>query len=150
MNFKILNARDIRGILALIESQWDAKIKLDFVFLTDKNDKLYIINKEFVDLNLDKMRIQSIGLYFGTILNGELRLSIEGSQIVGPKAKKNVIDMTDEQVKAWLKGEDIKAENKENVFVILKHNSDFIGTGKFRDDRVLNFVPKERRLKVAF
>lgn len=150
MNFKILNRREIKEILSLIESQWDAKIKLDFVFLKDRSDKIYIINKEFVALNLDKLRIQSIGLYFGTILNGELRLSIEGSQIVGPKAKKNVIDMTDEQVKAWLKGEDILAENKEKVFVILKHNNDFIGTGKFREDRVLNFVPKERRLKVAF
>jgi len=32
-------------------------------------------------------------------------------------------------------------------FVIIKHNKDFFGSGKFKDGRLLNFLPKIRRLK---
>jgi NOL1/NOP2/fmu family ribosome biogenesis protein len=163
MELKILNKKAIKEILALIEKQWDAKPDLDFAFLRDNKDKIYLANKEFAQIDLTKLRVHSIGMYFGLITNNELRLSIEGSQLIGPKAKlskkglqnsknsgkKNIIELDEKQTRQWLKGEDISAENKEETFVILKHKNDFLGTGKYKENKVLNFVPKERRLKLS-
>ena len=96
---------------------------------------------------MEKLRINSLGLYFGQIRNG-LRLSIEASQIVGPAAKKNFVSLTEKQAREWFKGEDIEVKGDFSGFVIVKCNNDFLGTGRFKEGKVLNFVPKSRRLKV--
>ena len=88
-------------------------------------------------------------MYFCDLENG-IRLSIEGSQIIGPKATKNVVEINDEQVKQWLKGEDLEIEDKNNYsgFVIIKNKNDFLGTGKIKDNKILNYVNKGRRVNI--
>jgi len=94
---------------------------------------------------LTKLRINSLGLYFGKIEKDGLRLSIEGSQLIGNKSKKNVIKLDDNQVKEWMAGEVLEIKDYKG-FVIIKHKNDFLGCGKAKEDRILNFVPKTRRL----
>ena len=149
VKLKILNKKAVKQILALIKKQWNASIDLDYAFLQDKDNKIYIINKDFARLPLEKLRINKLGLYFGQILNNELRLSIEGSRLIGPKAKSNILEISQEQTRAWLRGEDISTQEKLKGFIILKHNNDFFGTGKFKSGNILNFVPKGRRIKAA-
>ena len=86
-------------------------------------------------------------MYFCDLEN-EIRLSIEGSQIIGPKAAKNVVEINEEQTKEWLKGEDLEIDGKSNYsgFVIIKHNADFLGTGKYKENKILNYVSKSRRI----
>ena len=145
----ILNKKAIKEILALIKSQWNSDIKLDYGFLKDNNDKLYIVNKEFANLPLEKLRINKIGMYFGQLLHNELRLSIEGSQIIGPTAKKNILEISKEQARDWLKGIDLETEEKLKGFILIKHKKDFMGTGKIKNKKVLNFVPKGRRIRAT-
>ncbi|MBI4140217.1 hypothetical protein HY485_00100, partial [Candidatus Woesearchaeota archaeon] len=97
-------------------------------------------------IDFSKLRINSIGLYFAEFRNNELRLSIEGSQIIGPKATKNVVELNNDELKQWLRGEDLEKECDENGFVIIKHGNDYLGCGKIKEGKVLNFVPKARRL----
>ena len=47
-----------------------------------------------------------------------------------------------------MKGIDISYNGKSG-FVLIKYENDFIGCGKITKDKILNFVPKERRLKVV-
>ena len=144
---KILNKKEIKQVLNLIEKQWGAKLKLDYGFLK-KDNRIFLINKDISKISLEKLRINSIGLYFCEIYNG-IRLSIEGSQIIGPKATKNVVDIDYEQAKKWMKGEELKIE-KDNYsgFVIIKYNDDFLGNGKYKDGKIINYVAKERRIAV--
>ena len=155
-----MNKKQIKPVLEAIKTQWNADIKLDYAFLQNEKGKVFIINKEFADIDLEKLNINSLGLYLGFIKNNRLRLSIEGSQLVGPKAKKNIIELTDSQIQDWLKGEDIETNNKSEEFVLIKNNKDFFGTGKIKPHEVvpktkgfraegyiLNFIPKGRRLK---
>ena len=90
-NLKILNKKEIKKIMQLIEKQWNAKLKLGYAFLKTEKGKIYIVNEDISKLDLSKLRINSIGLYFGELRGDELRLSIEGSQIIGKNASKNVI-----------------------------------------------------------
>jgi NOL1/NOP2/fmu family ribosome biogenesis protein len=89
-------------------------------------------------------------MYFCEIDRQGIRLSIEGSQIVGPKAVQNVVEISEEEAKRWLKGEDLEKECKDcNGFVILKHNKDFLGNGKYKNGRILNYVGKARRISAS-
>ena len=143
---QILNRKQIKPILSYFEEQFGFKGKLDYVFLQNKKDKIFIINRDVERVDLSKMRVNSIGMYFAKFEKGGIRLSIEGSQLVGPGSKKNVFEADKEQVKNWLAGEDIKIEVDYRGFVIFKHNKDFFGCGKFKEGKLLNHFPKARRI----
>lgn len=147
---KILNSKEIKQILKLIEEQWDAELKVDYAFLQSPKNRVFIVNKDISKIDFSKLRANSIGMYFCEIDNVGIRLSIEGSQIVGPKAEKNVIKINDEQAKQWLKGEDLEIEDKKDYsgFLIIRHNNDFLGAGKYKDGKVLNYVSKSRRINL--
>ena len=145
---KILNSKEIKKILKLIEAQWGAKLKLEYAFLKNPKNRIFIINKNIGKIELEKLRINSIGMYFCEIDKIGIRLSIEGSQIVGPKASKNIIEINEEQIKQWFKGEDLEIKGNYSGFVIIKHNNDFLGTGKYKSGRILNYVSKSRRVNL--
>ena len=145
---KILNTRDVKEIIKLIESQWGAKLKLDLAFL-QKKEKIYVITRDLGNIDYSLLRINNVGLYFGQVRNNEIRLSIEGSQIVGPLANKNVLKVSDQEFESWISGEDLEVNSKNHAFVLLKHNNDFVGCGKHIGNKVLNNVPKGRRVQLV-
>ena len=146
---KILNNKEIKEIYKIIEQQWVAKIKLNYGFLKNNKNRVFIISKDISKIDISKLRLNSVGMYFCEMDNLGIRLSIEGSQIVGPKAKKNIIELNEEETKKWFRGQDLEKECKDcSGFVILKHKNDFLGTGKYVNGRILNYVGKSRRVKL--
>lgn len=146
-SLKILSSKDKKLLLALIKKQWGAEFKPELVFFRNEKDKFYAVHKDIAKIDLSGARINTVGMYFGEQKKGELRLSIEGSQLIGPIAKQNVLELDDKEFLDWLRGEDLQKEGDWSGFVIIKHKDDFIGTGKYtQDKRILNFVPKARRL----
>ena len=145
----ILNSKEKKNIFSIMQKQWGTKIvpkQFDYVFMINEKGRVYISNKELFELDFSQLRVDSFGLYLGELLDKTFRLSIEGSQIIGPLAEKNVAELDDKQVRDWLRGEDIEAENVDG-FVILKHGKDFAGSGKFVNGKIINFVPKIRRVR---
>ncbi len=88
------------------------------------------------------------GIYFGRIEADGIRLSIEGAFLVGPKAKKNIIEINEERALRYLSGENIDVDAELEGWVILKWGQYYLGTGKVKNGKVYNYVPKERRIKV--
>jgi len=41
----------------------------------------------------------------------------------------------------------LQRENAERGFVVIKYRDDLLGTGKLSQDKISNFIPKERRIK---
>ncbi len=146
-SLKILSSKDKKLLLALIKKQWGADFKPDFVFFKNEKQKIYAVHRDIAKIDLSGARINTVGMYFGEQKKGELRLSIEGSQLIGPIAKKNIIKLDNKEVLDWLRGEDLQKDGDWSGFIIIKHTDDFMGTGKYtQDKRILNFVPKARRL----
>lgn len=145
-NLKILNSKEIKIILSLIEKQWGAELKPNYAFLQNAKNRVFMVNKDISKINMEKLRINSIGMYFCEVDKIGTRLSIEGSQIVGPKAAKNIAEIDEEQAKKWLKGEDLEIKGNYSGFVILEYNGGFLGTGRFKEGKILNYVGKERRI----
>lgn len=146
MKLKILNKRQIKNILFLIKEQWGAEVGFEHAFLQDKKGKLYIVNRDVGRIDLSRLRVNSIGMYFGLVKGGEIRLSIEASQMIGPYAKKNIVDLDSIQIRQWLAGRDLEYSGNGNGFVLIRSGEDFFGTGRIKEGRILNFVPKARRL----
>ncbi|MEM4336701.1 MAG: hypothetical protein QXG86_01730 [Candidatus Woesearchaeota archaeon] len=144
---KFLNTKEIKEIRKKIEEQWGCDFISDNVFVLSSKNKIYLLSKDVEKINFKNMRISSAGLYFAEISeNGELRLSIEGAQLIGRDATKNVVNLTTDQVKNWLRGNDLDINTGKNCFVILKHGSDFLGTGRAKQNKIINFIPKTRRI----
>ena len=147
---KILSNKEIKEILKLIENQWDAKLKLDYGFLKNNKNRVFIVSKDISKIDFSKLRLNSVGMYFCEIDNKGIRLSIEGSQIIGPKATKNIVELDEEETKKWFKGEDLEEECKDcSGFVVLKYKNDYLGTGKYANGKILNYVGKSRRVNLV-
>ncbi len=147
-NTKFVSSKELKHILAKLDEQFGCGVSWSdgFFWLMSDKDNLYLISRDVEKIDISDLRINSFGLYFGEYKNGELRLSIEGSQIIGPLAKKNVVELSEDQLKVWFKGQDFELSTDSQGFVILKSNNDFVGCGRVKDFRILNFVPKARRL----
>lgn len=144
---KILNSKEIKQIYEMIEGQWGAEIKLDCGFLRNPKNRVFVISRDVSKIDASKLRINSAGMYLCESDNLGIRLSIEGSQLIGPKASKNIVELNEDEARKWFKGEDLDKECKDcKGFVILRHNNDFLGTGKYANGKILNYVSKTRRV----
>ena len=157
-----LNSRDAREIAKIINEQWDAEFSFEDFVIRSVKDKIYIVSRDLENIDFKNYNIESYGIYFAHINErNEIRLSIEGSQIIGPKAKKNVIDIGN-MSKLWMSGQDISFKTDCTGVVIVKDDKDYLGCGKVVTKEVsvfdeqgnerkevqqiiLNFVPKTRR-----
>jgi len=147
MQLRILNSKEKKYITQLIKKQFDCDYSFsDYELFMNQKNKLFILSKMIAYANLDDLRINSLGLYFGEINRNELRLSIEGAQLIGKIAKKNILELNDEQAKSWMSGKDLEINTQLNGFVIIKNKDDFLGCGRIINKRLLNYVPKERRV----
>ena len=64
LELKILNSKEIKEIYKMIESQWGAKIKLDYGFLRNNKGRVFIVSKDISKIDLSKLRLNSVGMYF--------------------------------------------------------------------------------------
>lgn len=147
-SLKILNSKEKKELIKLIFEQFGFEFSKGVVFLRSNKDKIYLINKSIEDVYLDKLRIDHLGLYVGKLQNDLFRPSIEGSQIIGPKASKNVLEVDSLAANDWFLGKDLDYKG-ESVIYIIKHKNDFLGAGKCNGEKIFTGVPKSRRLKVV-
>ena len=46
-----------------------------------------------------------------------------------------------------MKGSELNLKSGMKGFVIIKYKNEFLGTGKASEEKISNFIPKNRRLK---
>ena len=147
LSLKILNSKEIKGILSIIDYQWGCRKKLGYAFLMNGKGRIFVVSMDVGLVDFEKLRINSMGLYFGEIKGDDLRLSIEGSQIIGPLASKNLVDIDGREMSSWLRGNDLEKDCPGcSGFVIIRNDSDFLGCGRYSNGIIKNFVPKTRRI----
>ena len=148
----ILNNREAKKILHDIEEHWGCKlgeILADFSMVITEKKKVYLLSRDFTNFKISA-KINSAGVYFANVRDNKLRLTIEGSEIVGPKATKNIVDINKVEAEDWIRGKNILGECDVKGYVIIRHKHelgvDYMGCGHYKDDVVTNFVPKTRRI----
>jgi NOL1/NOP2/fmu family ribosome biogenesis protein len=148
MKLEILSGKKIREIHQMLKHRFGFDRRLDYNFSKSGKGRIWVYSKEVDKIRLKDLNVEAIGLYFCFREMNGLRLSIEGAQLIGKYAKKNVIELDEEQVQRWIRGFDLDVEEKlENGYVILKFGKDIIGCGKYKNGKLLNIVRKGRRIK---
>jgi NOL1/NOP2/fmu family ribosome biogenesis protein len=94
-------------------------------------------------------RIEGVGLYFAKIdeHTKDIRLSIEGANLLKDQITKNIFEMDEKQAEQWMLGQELNITTGKKGFFIMKFKEDVLGTGKISENKISNFVPKSRRLK---
>jgi NOL1/NOP2/fmu family ribosome biogenesis protein len=100
-------------------------------------------------------RVEIVGIYLFHEYPEEIRFSLDALHILKNQITKNIIELTKEQKDSWFRGEDILLTKEEQEkfsaqnrgFKVIKYKDDLIGMGKLTDDRITNYLPKERRKK---
>lgn len=112
------------------------------------------LSREEIQKLVREINVELIGLYIAKEENeNEIRLTIDGCHLFSSQISENVIELTDEQTLDWFRGRDIElkeaiAKGKELYgFYVLKNKDNLLGTGKVKEGRILNFIPKDRRIK---
>jgi NOL1/NOP2/fmu family ribosome biogenesis protein len=153
---KILNSKEVKEIHQKLEYQFGFTGKLDYVFLlSEKKEKLYLFNKDLGKIDLGKVRVDAMGLYFASFYEDQIRLSIDGSQMIGPQCTKNVLEVTKPQMQQWLMGEklqmaEVPGAAEAKGFVILRWGKHYLGCGKIVGELILNYIPKTRYIHALY
>lgn len=141
---RALNSRELKELYKELEERFGSKTKLDFIVLEGADNRYYLLSKGYEKLDVDRLRVNNKGVYFGTKERDGFRLSIEGAQLIN--AEKNIVELDYKKMTNWVRGEDVKREGGDG-YVIVKYKNDVIGCGRIVKNNLRNMVPKERRLK---
>jgi len=150
MQAKKMSESEKKELERIIEKNYGAKVDFSrFDCYINKRNEIYLVSK-LVDERLIEMASYS-GLYFGKLKRNEkIQLSVEGTQIVGKRATKNIAIVDEENISRFMEGLEcrwVELLNCEfNNFVLIKNENDFFGSGILREDKIESLVPKARRI----
>jgi NOL1/NOP2/fmu family ribosome biogenesis protein len=149
---KILNSSEKSEVENKLNKQFRIN-EISQTIVKHGKDKMFLfsgtLEKNGIKLLEKAVYIERMGVYFGKEdeRTGDIRLSIEGSQIFKNQIDKNVFEINDEQTQEWMKGNELLIKTGKRGFLVLKNKEDFLGTGKASEEKIGNFIPKSRRLK---
>ena len=148
---EILKRNERIEIEERLTKDFGIKLPLQHQFIQQARDKIRIFtgNIGMQDLiRLSKiLTIDAIGLYFAFVKEKEFRLSYDASILYGQNSKK-VIELNENEARAWLKGQDLENRWKKQGYFLIKYNNNILGCGKATQEKLMNFVPKERRVNL--
>jgi len=150
MQAKKMSENEKKELERIVEKNYGAKIDLsNFDYYINNRNEIYIVSKS-IDERLISIA-SYVGMYFGRLKRNEkIQLSVEGSQIVGKQANKNIAIVDDENLSRYIEGLECKWSElincETNNFVLIKNGNDFFGSGILREDKIESLVPKARRI----
>ena len=153
-----LRKKQVKEIVATIQEKFQIAFPLEeYQFYLNSRDKIFILkhSEHLESLNLEFIRTDRMGLYFAEYKNQQIRLSKEGSQLLINEAKKNkqkvknIVKLDQNEVKQYFLGEDLnKNLNIENTFIFLEYDDNILGCAKYKEQIIINFLPKIHRGEV--
>ena len=138
-----------------MEEDFGYALQGEYAFLRTEGEKLFIISKDLGNIDFSKLRIDKCGLYFAEYKDRKLRLSKEGAQLLVREAKmqkkevQNLVPLTTEEAKAYFVGQDLSRDlGPEAKAIILTYEDNILGWAKYKEGKILNFLPKIHRGEV--
>jgi len=149
-SLKIFTSKEKEKLVEQLSKQFGIK-KVDGIISMRGRERLFlfqgILNEKQIHEIESTIPIERVGIYFGKDINGQIRLSIEGVHILKNQITKNIFELNEEQLDLWMKGNELNIKSGKNGFLIMKYKDNFLGTGKASEEKITNFIPKNRRLK---
>lgn len=150
MKLEILKRTEKDEILEMLEKQFGIK-KLPYLLVRQGREKLRAFtgeaSKEELLAITRELNVEILGIYFGKLETGGIRLSIDATNLLASQITKNILELDDNEIIQWMRGNNLEINKEEQGYKIIKNNNDFFGTGKASNGILYNFVPKDRRIK---
>jgi len=147
---KILSEKEKTRILNKLNSQFGIT-EIPGLLIKKGKEKIFLYSGSWTKeelYNLDKITfVEKAGVYLAKEEGENIRLSIEGSQILKDQMTKNIVELTEEESQTWMMGHEIIKKSGFYGLVAMKYKEDMLGTGKASEEKITNFIPKSRRLK---
>ena len=149
---KILNEREKKEIVEKLKEQFGINEIPGKIVMRGK-ERLFLYSGNLDEEEMEKLEslvfIERAGIYFAKIEepNEDIRLSIEGTQILKEQINKNIFEIPENLVDDWMKGRELNVQSGMKGFVVMKFGNEFLGCGKASENKIGNFIPKNRRLK---
>ena len=149
-SLKILKKKEKQNILEKLNESWGIK-EIPGIIARRGEERLFLFTGEFEENKIRALEsaafVERLGIYFVKIINNEIRLSIEGTQIFKDQITKNIFELNEEQTEEWMMGRELLIKTGKHGFLVMKYKDDFLGCGKASAEKIGNFIPKNRRLK---
>ncbi len=145
----ILNTREIKKLKKVLLKAFGYALEKDYAYLRTEKDRVYVVNKDISRIELDNLRIDRLGIYFGEWKENHIRLSKEGAQLLvleGGTNVQNVVGLDEKEALEYFKGQDIQKNlGEENKQIILTHKNNILGAAPYKEGTILNYLPKMYR-----
>ncbi len=168
MNCTFLSPAERAKLLAELEQQFGIT-SLPSILLETGKEKIRAFSGSLSQAELEELgsiaNVEIIGLYVArkehdlrnlSVPDGSreskpqdsrsFRLSFDATHLLALQLSKNIVDISGEQRAQWLRGNDLDLQAPKGT-VIIRCGTDFLGCGKSTGSRIVNHVPKERRLR---
>ncbi len=152
MNLKMINKKEKEEITQKLKEQFGIT-EIPGEILMRGSERMFLFSGNFSKSQIRILEslapLERIGVYFGKWVENidEIRLSIEGTHIFKDQINKNIFELAEDQVEQWMKGQELPIKTGKKGFLAMKYKGNFLGTGKASEEKIGNFIPKNRRLK---
>ena len=147
---KILSKQEKQDLEKELEKQFGIK-SIPGIIVRRGEERLFLFTGNLVARQIKQLEkiipIERVGVYFAKWVEGGVRLSIEGTQILSSQIKKNIFELNSKQAEDWMKGRELNIKSEKQGFLAMKYKEEFLGTGKASAEKIGNYIPKSRRLK---
>ena len=148
---KIFSENEKQEITKKLEKQFGIKEVPGMITMFGA-ERMFIFQGDLEYKELQNLRkaivMERVGIYFAKEQAGEIRLTIDGVHLFKDQITKNILEINKEQLQEWLHGNELNIDTELRGFVVIKCENDFVGTGKASENKITNFIPKNRRLKL--
>jgi NOL1/NOP2/fmu family ribosome biogenesis protein len=141
----VMNTKDRKGLEQAVLSQFGVEELPDQEYVVSNKDKVYMVSKGLRVTKWDSLRIDRVGVYIGKWYADGFRPSVEGANMLGPRATQNVVELGKQGLMGWFKGRDVDTMYDDSRFVIVKYGEDWLGGAKMQEGTLLNGVSKARK-----
>lgn len=147
---KILTQQERKKIEQKLSQQFGIK-EIPGKIVMRGAERLFFFTGEIDEEGIRKIEeiapIEKTGVYFAKIINDDIKLTIEGTQILKEQINRGIFEINDEQAEEWMMGRELEIKTGMKGFVVIKNRDDLLGCGKASENKITNFIPKARRLK---
>ncbi len=148
MNINFITSSEKKDIIFNLDKQFGIK-ELPYLLIKTGKEKIRAftghLSKDEIRKLSRKINIEIIGIYL-IRKEHDFRLSLDATMLLKPRIKNNILAISDEHLKEWMRGNDLIIKMQRQTLVI-KHNDDFIGCGRSTGEKIANYIPKDRRLR---
>ncbi|MEK6827413.1 MAG: hypothetical protein AABX99_02935 [Nanoarchaeota archaeon] len=149
---KVLNKNEKEKFVKQLNEQFGIK-EIEGNIARFGKERIILYSAEISEKEIQTLdrfaRVEGVGVYFAKFdeKTNDIRLSIEGTQLLKNQITKNIFELDEKQAEEWMMGQDLNITTGKKGFFIIKFKEDFLGTGKISENKISNFIPKSRRLK---